>query len=220
MRLALYAAPPADHPLAEKTALWLSNPPPLAGFSAETLHALTADPRHYGFHATLKAPFALAAGATTDLVIDAARRFALHRAAPPPLSLKVRALGPFLALVPPTPVPAIDALAAGCLRSFEPFRAPSDPADLARRRAAGLTPSQDAHLARWGYPYVLGDYRFHMTLSGPLIDANRREALSRALADWLAPALAIPVSFRDLCVFGQDDRATPFTLIARLPFEG
>ena len=30
---------------------------------------------------------------------------------------------------------------------------------------AGSPPRQDANLLRWGYPYVLEDFRFHMTLT-------------------------------------------------------
>ena len=42
-----------------------------AGIDAECWRALTAEPRRYGFHATLKAPFRLAAGLSGDELFNA-----------------------------------------------------------------------------------------------------------------------------------------------------
>ena len=49
------------------------------GFSAEEWHGFTASPRRYGFHATLKAPFALAPGRSEDELHEAVRAFAAAR---------------------------------------------------------------------------------------------------------------------------------------------
>ncbi len=71
MRAAIYFTPPADHALTRAAAAWLmrdafsgaaSAPVTDPALSAEEITALTAEPRRYGLHATLKAPFRLADG--------------------------------------------------------------------------------------------------------------------------------------------------------------
>ena len=73
-RYAVYWAPQAESDLARLGEAWLGlveaseaavQLPPIPGFDASRIHALTAEPRRYGLHATLKPPFALADG--TDL---------------------------------------------------------------------------------------------------------------------------------------------------------
>ena len=82
VRYALYYTPPPDSPL------WrfgcavigydsvLGCDVPLAlpeGWSTDDWRAATTEPRRYGFHATLKAPFRLAAGSTEDDLLEAVR---------------------------------------------------------------------------------------------------------------------------------------------------
>ena len=81
-------------------------------------------------------------------------------------ALIVAPLGRFLALRPEGDTGGVDALAAASVRAFAPFRAPLTEAQLARRRAGGLTPAQEARLVHWGYPHVMAGFRFHMTLTG------------------------------------------------------
>src|SRR5262249_30663264 len=45
-----------------------------------------------------------------------------------------------------------------------------------QRLSAGLSERQIENLDRWGYPYVFEDFRFHLTLTGP-IDAERRASI-------------------------------------------
>ena len=138
------------------------------GVAADTLHRLTAAPRRYGWHATLKAPFALAPGtdwiALHQAVEDVAR--GLQPFVLPPL--QVQRIDDFLALVPPASHPAnaqIQETAATCVTALQPLAAPLSETDLARRRAGGLTARQDALLQQWGYPFVLDEFRFHMSLT-------------------------------------------------------
>src|SRR6202011_318473 len=98
------------------------------GFDAGVLQALTAEPRRYGFHATIKAPFRLVEGASlTDaeaLLADFCRD-----ALPCPLPvLSIATLGPFFALVPDATTKEVNDLAARVVKAFEPLRAPLDPA--------------------------------------------------------------------------------------------
>lgn len=217
-RLALYWAPPVGSALATIGAAWLGRDatgarlgdrPVLQGFDAERLAQLTEAPRHYGLHATLKPPFSLAEGsdeAQLGAAIDAAARQIAPFMMPP---LLLRLLDGFLALVPAAPCPALDDLAARCVADFDGFRRPASAAELARRRASGLSPRQDENLLRWGYPYVFEDFRFHVTLTGRL-DPAEAERLQPLLARLFAPAIGIPFEVNDVTLFVQDEAALPF----------
>jgi Protein of unknown function (DUF1045) len=134
--------------------------------------------RVYGFHATLKPPFRLRAGVERTDVEAALGRFAASRTAIAAGRLEVRAVGAFIALALAAPPPAVNELAADCVSIFDSARAPMDERERARRLTPNLTVRQKAHLDRWGYPYVFEDFRFHMTLSGPLDEADRDRALA------------------------------------------
>ena len=103
------------------------------------------------------------------------------------------------------------------MTEFDAYRAPPDAAELAKRHAAGLTPRQAELLARWGYPYVLDEFRFHLTLTGPIADAAERTRVAGLLRPLVAPLLGQPMPVRELCLFHQPDRAAPFRLIQRFP---
>lgn len=191
--------------------------PAIPGVAAEALAALTAAPRRYGFHATLKAPMRLAAGAGEAALAAAMEAIAAAHepfALPP---LRVARLGGFLACTPAVREPRLHALADDCVRELDPFRAPPTAAELAKRRAAGLAPRQSEHLARWGYPYVLDTFRFHLTLTGPL-DGVPQETAARvtAAAEAAVAALAgAPLACDALCLFLQPDAQSSFRLIRR-----
>lgn len=231
-RFALYFAPEDGSALAEFGWRWLgrhpdrTEPEPLrpAGLApadlAPELHAdLIADARRYGFHATLKAPFRLAEGTGEAALRDEAAAFARRRHAfvEPPFVL--RDLHGFLALRPSRPSAEIQALADDCVRAFDRFRAPPTEAERRKRLAAPLSDRQKALLDVWGYPYVLDQFRFHMTLTRALRDGER-ETLRPRLERLCAPVLAEPVTFRSLCLFVQADAGAPFVLAARCPFGG
>lgn len=164
---------------------------------------LTGEPRRYGFHATLKPPFRLADGMAPE-ALEAAVADLAARLTPVPLDgLRLDAIGRFLALVPEGDQAALAALAGRLVRDLDRFRAAPDPADLARRRARGLTRAQEANLVRWGYPYVLDEFRFHMTLTGPLEPADLA-ATRRALAPVVAPLLPRPFEVEAIVLAGED----------------
>lgn len=225
-RYAVYYAPPPTSPLWRKASAWLGRDaytgealdrPALSGLEDLDFDALTADPRGYGFHATLKAPFELAADATEDELLAFAGRFAADR---PAFEAEIApaALGAFLAFRPVGASPTIAALAADCVRAFDPFRAPLSEFDLARRRRAPLTPEQDAQLFQWGYPYVFGDFRFHMTLTRSIPDEAVRARVLTALQAHFADETG-PHRFAGIAVFKQPDRSSPFTILERFAFK-
>jgi putative phosphonate metabolism protein len=144
------------------------------GFPEEILRVapdwleLTRDPRKYGFHATLKAPLSLAAGKTEDDLLAACEGFAKTSRPIPLIKPVVGSISGFIAVVPAQRSAELERLAADCVSEFDAFRAPLTPANRARRNPSILTPRQRDHLDRWGYPYVMQDFRFHMTLTGRL----------------------------------------------------
>lgn len=228
MRHAIYYAPAEGSPWWRFGAAWLGRDPAsgaavaqpaLEAVAPEDFRALTAAPRRYGFHATVKAPFALRAGATREALAAALERFCATRAglALPPL--EVARVDDFLALVPAARESRVNDLAAECVRDFEPFRARPDAAELARHRGRGLSPRQDRYLEEFGYPFVLAEYRFHLTLTGSL-DGSPPQLVAavRAAAERAVAALAgEPLRLDALALFEQPERAAPFRLVARFP---
>jgi hypothetical protein len=181
--------------------------------------AATGEPRRYGFHATVKAPFHLAPGASLDALSGALRAFTSERPPVPVGRLAVRRIGHFLALTPVEPLPMLSGFAAEVVAAFEPFRAPLSLEDTQRRLAAGLTRTQQAMLARWGYPYVFAEFRFHMTLSGRLDNATSawmQEVLTLAYAPQSHDAHEITA----LALMEQPVRDAPFRLLERFALKG
>lgn len=171
-RYALYFVP--DGPWGDAGAAWLGWDTRHGRAIAQTdvrQADLTARPRKYGFHATLKAPFRLANGATRDSLETAIAALARSLKPVPLASLQVSQIGRFFAMTAPGEQAALIDLSSAVVRDLDRLRAPLTEADLKRRRAARLTDRQDALLQAWGYPYVLDEFRFHLTLTGPVRDA-------------------------------------------------
>jgi putative phosphonate metabolism protein len=223
-RGAVYFAPAAGSALEAFGCRWLGRAldgaplaqPDIPGIDPEHLFEITRSPRHYGFHGTLKAPFALADGISPAALDEAADAFARGRA-PFEVRLQVGSLDGFIALVPAASSPALDALAADCVEAFNGFRARLDEAEIGRRRAAGLTPRQDRHLLRYGYPYVLDDFRFHMTLTERLQQPEHDQVLA-VLAERAMPICATPFMIDAIAIFEQPARDAPFVLRRRFAF--
>ncbi|WP_245442555.1 DUF1045 domain-containing protein [Methylobacterium terrae] len=180
------------------------------------LAGVTASPRLYGFHATLKAPMRLRPGATEADLLAAAATLAADHPPVPVGPLRVATLGAFTALVPQAAPPELGLFAAECVAAFEPFRAALTEAETARRKPERLTPRGRALLAAWGYPYVFEAFRFHMTLTDALPEADRpswRARLAEAYGE------AEPLTLDALSVLRQDG-AGPFRVLRRLSFGG
>lgn len=225
-RFAVYYTAPTG-PLAEFGANWLgwdmvsgqpAPHPDIAGLPAPVAE-LTATPRKYGFHGTLKAPFRLAPGTGPAMLLGAMRDMA-GTIAPVALSggLKLAQLGGFLALIPKGGDKALNELTAELVRELDLFRAPLTDREYARRKPEKLSPAQRAHLDRWGYPYVMEEFRFHMTLTGDLPAAQAR-AVCDALTPVLAPMLTAPYVIDAISLAGED-AAGRFHLIERVPLTG
>jgi putative phosphonate metabolism protein len=227
-RYALYWAPAAGSELERLGAAWLGRDaesagvvprPPIVGFDPTSLDQITAEPRRYGLHGTMKPPFRLAAGRSLAELENEIGHFATARApvvAPP---LKIAQVDRFVALIPSVPTASIGALAQECVAHFDRFRAPLSPKELERRRASPLTPSQENNLQRWGYPYVAGDFRFHVTLTGSL-EASIAAKLISELQLFFAPVLTEPLHLREIVLFTEPTPGAPFQLQRRFSLGG
>jgi putative phosphonate metabolism protein len=163
---------------------------------------ITATPRKYGFHGTVKPPFRLAEG-TTARDLHAAAADLCATLAPVQLEgLALHRIGGFLALTPVGGPQDLSRMAARVVDGLDRFRAPPDAAEIARRNPERLTPRQRGYLERWGYPYVMEEFQFHLTLTGDLPEDQAR-ATEAALAPVLAPMLPRPFRIDSLCLFGQ-----------------
>jgi putative phosphonate metabolism protein len=227
-RYALYYSPRPEDGLAEAASQWLGRNPesgqtrtqrPAPGIAAERLAEITAEPRLYGFHGTLKAPIALADEVTERDFVDAVGAFAAKASSVTVPTLELTEISGFLALVPAARCAALEDLADRCVVEFDEFRRPADEAELARRRTAPLTPRQDELLLRWGYPYVLEQWRFHLTLTGSLPD-EERAAVMTVLGQRFAGVIERPLQVNDLCIFRQPATGRPFTVLARFRLGG
>ena len=178
--------------------------------------AITADPRRYGFHGTIRAPFRLDDGVTPQeaaaTVADLATRLA------PVLceGLVLENLHGFLALTPTGCEAALLELGAAVVEGTNPLRAPLTPAEIARRRPETLSSRQRSLLEVWGYPFVMEEFRFHLTLTDRLADLAPAMA---ALGAHFAPVLPRPFVIEDLCLFGED-AAGRFHLLHRYALTG
>lgn len=230
-RYAIYAAPPPDGALGRLGAEWLGRDasgretpaPARPSFEAVRLTGpevdrLVSAPARYGFHGTLKAPFRLR-GETTAEALDAAlAAYASERppvAAPP---LELAAHFGFVALRPAGASPELDARAAEIVATFDAYRAPLSEAERARRRPEGLDAQATALLERWGYPWVMELFRFHLTLTGRMSeDAGRR--LAEELRAVFAPCLVEAFRLEEIALFG-DPGTGPFQMLRRYRFTG
>jgi hypothetical protein len=190
--------------------------PPLDALPVDsgTWSELTREPRRYGFHATLKAPFRLAAGRTEAELISKFVEFPCTIAMAPTIEPAICLIRHFVAIIPANLSPGPRALAASCVKHFDDFRAPLTSADRSRRLAAHLTTRQIGHVGRWGYPYVFDDFHFHMTLTGTLA-AGCQQAMVAYLQRRLACSHGDgPISIDRLALLRQDNAGARFVVLA------
>lgn len=222
-RFAVYYAPEPG-PLADFGAHWLGwdmatgrfvHHPSIDGLDIATL---TATPRKYGLHGTIKPPFRLAEGCTiTDL--ETATAALCAQMAPLQLEgLALSRLGGFLALTITGDTAPLNQLANKTVQTLDPFRAALSEAELERRRKARLSPQQEALLAKWGYPYVMEEFRFHITLTGKM-PRTEAEAVRNHIEPVITPLLPRPFPVESLCLVGEDENGL-FHMIRRYALTG
>lgn len=222
-RYAVYYAPPAGE-FATRANAWLgwdalagqSIPQPhRAGLPAEHI---TQGAAKYGFHGTVKPPFRLADGCSEGDLIRAMEGLSAALAPVTMPGLQLADLHGFLAFVPEGNAAALNGLAARVVEDLDLFRAPLTAAEVARRRPESLTATQRELLHRWGYPYVMQEFRFHLTLTDRL-PASLVGAAVAALSEHFAAVLPRPFTIADLCLFGEASDGR-FHLLRRFALRG
>ncbi|MEX3314619.1 DUF1045 domain-containing protein [Sulfitobacter sp. PS-8MA] len=164
--------------------------------------ALTETPRKYGFHATIKPPFALADAHTPQGLIAAFEALCETLPSVQLAALEPVWLGRFFALTPEGDTTALNSCAAQVVRRLDRFRAPLSRAEHARRAKPHLTPAQIRNLQDWGYPHVMDCFRFHITLSGRMPQEKRR-VIEAAAEENLLPTMPKPYAVDSLTLVGQ-----------------
>lgn len=193
------------------------------GYELEAWRQLTSEPRRYGFHATLKAPFRLRADLDVvdlmDRVAAFARTFQPFEAG----ELQVGAIPTadgraFCVLKPAAAAKALHALERGVVRRLDMLRAPMTAAERRRTEGSRLTPRQRYYLDAWGRPYVLDEFRPHFTLTNAVADPDR---MAKAL-EWefnlRVPSRMLLVDA--LTLFGESEPGGDFTILRRFPLGG
>ena len=224
-RIALYYAPPMASAWWNAGSEWLgrdaetgeSMQPPLVPALGQPVASLTVAPRRYGWHGTLVPPFHIAEGHAPEDVFAAANEWA-KQIAPFDVTLQAADLGRFVALKAAQREhdDIIREIAASALHALASLRARPSSEDTEKRLESHLNPRQRALLHEWGYPYVLDEFRFHMTLSDS-IDSEPQRAVIRTL--WQARTESLgPLPFHGAALFVQAHREAPFSLWKRLPF--
>lgn len=217
-RYAIYYTP-SESAFAEAAAQWLGwdlahgrAVPPAGVVGGQDI---TQTPRKYGFHATIKPPFRLVDGADLAQLHAATAQLAASLQIVTLPALKLTLLEGFLALIPAAPNADLQDLAAEVVRALDPYRAPLTMAEIARRRPEILTARQRELLGIYGYPYVMEQFQFHLTLSSALGADQTAKAMAAAQSHF-AGVVPQPFVIADLCLCGEDDLGQ-FHLLHRYP---
>lgn len=224
-RFALYYAPATTSLLWARAALWLSRDPAgeaiapaeIPGIDTDTRVRMSESARRYGFHATIKAPMALKAGTDRHELEAALVAFGARTQAVPIGRLVPRFIDGFLALVPAAQTAELTNAVQDVVAAFERFRAPLSEDDREKRiRNGKLTARQIELLDRFGYPYVMEEFRFHMTLTDRLPEAER-DAVMHAAEGWFAGALDEDYAFDRIALYREPVAGAPFARAGDFP---
>ena len=186
-----------------------------SGFAGTGFAKVPSAPGRYtGLHALFKAPFALRDGMAVDALKSRLVSFATRRKPTETGPLTLAREGRFLVLRPVEPTPLLEWLAAQCVSAFEDFAAPPGDTERAAHASPNLSDYQRLLLESFGDPYVLSEYRFYITLTGPL-DKTHLERVTQALWPVLEEICASGVTVDGLSLFGDCGGRSPMRLIGR-----
>ncbi|MGV8938036.1 MAG: DUF1045 domain-containing protein [Allorhizobium sp.] len=220
MRYAIFYTPPAHDPLALAAASWLGRnvysgepvePPPLCGFGLHEIAYYTAVPRRSGFHACLKSPFQLQDGIGEAALLRAIMRFAGTLEPFNIPRLEIGRIGDTYALVPGEPCSRLNCLASAVVEEFNPYGAALSEHEIERANPDRLTAAQFDNLHRFGQPFVMEEFRFHMPLTGS-VDTRDFSRFEKALHTHFDPLLEAPVAVTNLALFIEREPGAPFVV--------
>jgi len=218
-RYAVFWAPEPESRLARFGERWFSAPRETAatlGLVGDDVEAAIAEPKRYGLHATMLAPFRLQQDKSLQALMVQLEGFASARSSVPLNPLRLDRIGSFLALVTTAREASIRSLHIQCMFALDSFRGPANAEEQHHRQSGTGESNQKLLLAQWGYAHVLHLFRFHVTLTGRLGDAAAA-GFSTALAGEIEALNAEPLALDALCLFGDPGSGRPFELIRRFP---
>jgi hypothetical protein len=229
LRYALYLAPPTESELWRfgcdvigrdaMTGAFCDGFAP-EGYPPDSWRNMTSEPRRYGFHATLKAPFGLRVDLDVVDLINKVAEFANNFAPFDACELEVGTIATgdgraFVVLKPPGALTELKSFEGSVVRAFDPMRAPLTDGERQRRKSARLTPRQAYYLDAWDYPYVLDEFRPHFTLTNAILDAD---SVTRSL-EWEFCLRVATHAWRvdALTLFAESDPGGEFKILGRFP---
>ena len=228
-RYAVYFSPCITSPWWRFGASWLGRDechnthlvqPEIAHITQTEFEHATQEPRRYGFHATLKAPFHLKDNMDVN---DLKFRLKTLAAQIQPVELGalsvVQMMG-FIALVPQTMSVSLSALAEKCVTELDDLRAPLTAPEIARRRIDPNDTRGQFLLQKYGYPHVLERFVLHFTLSGSVSPQVGGHLVRAALDPIHQLNQNAPLILDRLCLFEEERQGHPFRRIADMELTG
>lgn len=217
-RYAIYYAPRAGSDVWRLASEWLGHDSASGGdvnqfvpngISAQDFIHATMSPRRYGFHATIKAPMRLAPGVSPEQFLNAIESYARTQHAVEIGYMQISQLAGFLAITPVAQSGDVTQFAAEVVAYFDRFRAPLSEEDRQKRLATGLTHRQVELVEQYGYPYVMEEYRMHLTLTDRL-DMEMSDKLLAEAERYFAPTLEAPWTLDTIAVYREAEAGAPF----------
>ena len=180
-RYAIYYAPPKESNLEEFGRYWFGWDPLnaklinnkhrinyLNRFGIKNLINIDKNvliPKKYGFHGTLIPPFKLNKNYSTNTLFkkteEIAKKFKKFKF----YKFKLKKINNFYAFVQNKKNNNINKLSNRLVRELFKFRSPLTKKEIDRRNPSKLSKLQLNILYKWGYPYLMSEFNFHMTLA-------------------------------------------------------
>ena len=130
-------------------------------------------------------------------------------------SLNITRFGQFLVMTQDVQSNEVTELGAATVSHFDKFRAPLTDKDIEKRRRGRLTQKQEELMLRWGYPYVMQEFKFHMTLTD-LLPNDAIDAIEQRANAWFYALLGQAVNINSLALMGEDNQSGRFHVIEKL----
>lgn len=166
----------------------------------------------YGFHATLKPPFRLKPRVSHKQLVKILKHFSRLHSPFNCAKLKLQQIDNFLALVPEQNCKKLNQLAKDCVQTFDVFRDELAAEEVQKRNPASLTEDQRLMLKLWGYPYVLDEFRFHMTLTDALTQ-SQIDRCKPLLESYFHPYTSRPLRIDQINLCYQATEHSPFVVL-------
>jgi len=217
-RYAIYWVPEPQSALAAFGEKWFAQadedaPENISGLPPGLIKRATKSPARYGLHATLKAPFRLREDMTVEALQKSLDAFCAIRRRVRGGGLRLAKFQGYLGLVLKDRTAEADWLAAQCVTLFGHFRAPLSAEDR-EKRPSNMPPLEAAYFEAFGYPYVLSEFEFHLSLAGPL-RAGDIEEVESVLQPLLTDEMLKPITLESIALLGEEKDGGQFQLLSR-----